>query len=39
MRGMNREQDYTVSFHSPADRVLADHPLRMTKEMTNPSLG
>ena len=38
MRGANQEQDYIFSYHSPADRVPSDHPLRMIKEMANRAL-
>jgi transposase len=38
MRGANQEQDYIFSYHSPADRVPSDHPLRMVKEMANRGL-
>jgi len=38
VRGKNQEQDYVFSYHSPADRVPADHPLRAVKEMANRAL-
>ena len=38
MRGANQEQDYIFSYHSPADRVPSDHPLRMIKDMANRAL-
>ena len=38
MRGVNHEQDYIFSYHSPADRVPSDHPLRIIKEMANRGL-
>lgn len=38
MRGPNSEQDHVFSYHSPADRVPPDHPLRGIKEMVNRAL-
>ena len=38
MRGKNQEQDYIFSYHSPADRVPANHPLRAVKDMANRAL-
>ena len=38
MRGPNHEQDYIFSYHSPADLVPSDHPLRQIKEMANRGL-
>ena len=38
MRGPNHEQDYIFSYHSPADRVPSDHPLRLIKSMANQAL-
>jgi len=38
MRGDNHEQDSIFSYHSPADRVPMDHPLRLIKEMANRAL-
>ncbi len=38
MRGPNSEQDHIFSYHSPADRVPVDHPLRVIKEMANRAL-
>ena len=38
MRGVNHEQDYIFTYHSPADRVQSDHPLRIIKEMANRGL-
>jgi len=38
MRGANQEQDSIFSYHSPADRVPSNHPLRMVKEMANRAL-
>ena len=38
MRGPNHEQDFIFSYHSPADRVPFDHPLRLIKGMANQAL-
>jgi transposase len=38
VRGVNNEQDHIFSYHSPADRVPSDHPLRIIKEMANHGL-
>jgi transposase len=38
VRGVNHEQDSIFSYHSPADRVPSDHPLRIIKEMANRGL-
>ncbi len=38
MRGANQEQDSIFSYHSPADRVPSNHPLRVVKEMANRAL-
>ena len=38
MRGDNHEQDCIFSYHSPADRVPFDHPLRLIKEIANRAL-
>ncbi len=36
--GVNHEQDYIFTYHSPADRVQSGHPLRIIKEMANRGL-
>jgi transposase len=38
VRGDNHEQDYIFSYHSLADRVPMDHPLRLIKEIANRAL-